>query len=535
MSTSITRTLRRRFDREVGGMHAVLAPKATDKTYKAKDLLVISLICRADSYKFFHYAAYPNSNERKVVGMSSYIEARVSPTVTLIPFGIQLLIQRYLTQRVTLAHIDAAEAFSKAHFGRDLFARAEWEKVVNEYDGYLPLIIRSIPEGTPVRGGQPMATVTCLDEDLFWMSAYFETLIQRGIWYPTTIASLDNAIKADIKRFYEISGAPTEGPDSLLGFALHDFGGRGVTCAEQAEIGGAAHLVNFMGSDTVEGVLTANHYYNEPMAAFSVFATEHSIECSFKLDDAGEHAYLAHVLKNALPGTIVSIVIDGRDTIRCAKKLCTDFKDLIIASGAKVVFRPDSGDMMEIVPKILRMQETAFGSDTNAQGYRKIRHVGIIQGDGVDHMAIRTLLGNILAMGYRADNVVFGSGGALLQKVNRDTFKFAQKAASILVRTTVLGAHGGSVKEAWEGIAKDPITDPGKKSKEGVLTLLRNVKTGELVTGRLDSGVAWPTAAPIPDGFEDAHVLNYHLGDLYNETSLADIRGRAAAGPLKSE
>lgn len=525
MTTSITRTLQRRLEREIGGMHTILAPKSTDKQYTAKDMLMISLICRADSYKFFHYTAYPNSNARKVVGMSSYIEARVSPMTTLIPFGVQLLKQKYLTQRITMAHIDAAEAFSKAHFGRDLFARAEWEKVVNEYDGYLPLIIRAIPEGTPIRGGQPMATVTCLDEDLFWMSAYFETLIQRGIWYPTTIASLDNKILSEIKRFYELSGAPTEGPDSLLGFSLHDFGGRGVTCAEQAEIGGAAHLVNFMGSDTVEGVLTANHYYNDQMAAFSVFATEHSIECSFKLDDAGEHAYLEHVLKNALPGTIVSIVIDGRDTIRCAKKLCTDFKDMIIASGAKIVFRPDSGDMMEIVPKLLRMQDAAFGADVNEKGFRKIRHVGIIQGDGVDHMAICTLLGNIVAMGYRADNVIFGSGGALLQKVNRDTYKFAQKASSILVRKTLLGAHGGCVTESWEGISKDPITDPGKKSKEGVLTLLRNKVTGELVTGRLDQ-------APIPDGFEDAHVLIYHTGKLYNETSLAEVRVRAAAGQL---
>lgn len=531
MSTSITRRLTRRLEREVGGMFDVLAPKSKDKRYTPKDALVISLICRADSYKFFHYKAYPNSLKRKIVGMSSYIEARVSPNVTIVPAGAQLVLQKYLTQRVTLEHIDAAEAFCKAHFGRDLFARAEWEKVVNEYDGYLPLIIRGIPEGTPIRGGQPMMTITCLDEDLHWMSTYFETLLQRGVWYPTTIASLDTAIMAEIKRFYEISGAPTEGPESILQFSLHDFGGRGVTCGEQAEIGGFAHLLNFMGSDTVEGVLTANHYYNDPMAAFSVFATEHSIECSFGLDDDGEHAYLAHVLENALPGTIVSIVIDGRDTIRCAKKLCASeadggFRDLIIKSGAKVVFRPDSGDMMEIVPKLLRMMESAFGSDTNAQGYRKIRHVGIIQGDGVDHMAIKTLLGNILAMGFRADNVVFGSGGALLQKVNRDTFKFAQKAAAVLVRTTVLGAHGGSVTERWEGIAKNPVTDPGKKSKEGVLTLLRVPGSRELITFRLDTG------EPMPEGAEDAHVLLYHTGKFYNETALSEMRGRVAAGPL---
>jgi hypothetical protein len=78
--------------------------------------------------------------------------------------------------------------------------------------------------------------------------------------------------------------------------------------------------------------------------------------------------------------------------------LCAQLKDEIIANKAKVVFRPDSGDMMEIVPQILRMQEAAFSTALTSKGYKKINNVGIIQGDGVDHMAIKMLLGNILAM-----------------------------------------------------------------------------------------------------------------------------------------
>jgi nicotinamide phosphoribosyltransferase len=134
-------------------------------------------------------------------------------------------------------------------------------------------------------------------------------------------------------------------------------------------------------------------------------------------------------------------------------------------------------------------------------------------------MMIKTLLGNVLAMGFSADNVVFGSGGALLQKMDRDTFKFAQKAASILVRTLHLGAHGSVEVDEWIGIAKDPVTDPGKKSLEGVLTLARSKSTGELVTARLDQG-------PLSDDLEDVHVLVYHTGTLYNETTLAEVRER---------
>jgi len=372
---------------------------------------------------------------------------------------------------------------------------------VNVYGGFPPLIIRAAPDGTVLSGGDPVYSVTVLDEDLFWMSSGFETVILRGFWYPSTIASLDRESKIEMKRFYEISGADM----SLLPFSLHDFGGRGVSCGEQAEVGGAAHLVNYMGSDTVEGVLAMNFYYDSPMSAFSVFATEHSVECSFGLDVEGEGEYIRAMLANAVEGTILSIVIDGKDTKRCAERLCAPaseggFREAIIASKAKVVFRPDSGDMMEIVPWLIRLQAKSFGTTTNAAGYLVINHVGIIQGDGVDRLNMLTLIGNILAMGFVATSVVFGSGGSLLQKVNRDTLKWAQKGSAILVDDT------------WVGIAKDPITDPGKKSKEGVMTTIRNIATRETKPFRLDT-------AEVPEGWEDVHRLALHTGRLYNKVA----------------
>jgi nicotinamide phosphoribosyltransferase len=247
------------------------------------------------------------------------------------------------------------------------------------------------------------------------------------------------------------------------------------------------------------------------MSAYSVYATEHSVECSFGGGREDAIRYLRTQLSNAVEGGIISIVIDGYDVYRETELLCTVLKDEIITTKAKVVFRPDSGDMQEVVPRILHLQELAFGSVTNAKGYRKINNVGIIQGDGVDHSAIRSLLGKITAvLGFSADNVIFGSGGALLQKVNRDTFKFAQKACAILMEDGT-----------WKGIAKDPITDQGKKSLEGVLTLVRSKMNNELMIARLDRG-------PLDSEFADVMQLVYHNGQLFNETTLAEIRARAA-------
>lgn len=491
-------------------VRTLLQPKDTDKEYPIIDDLIVSLIFQTDSYKFTHPFMFRELNKRKnkkkVVGMSSYGEARVSGNEKITVFGGQMVINKMFSRPITIKDVDAAEAFALAHFGRPLFDRPSWERVVNVYGGYIPAIIRAVADGTVIRGGLPIYSVSVLDEVLFWMSSGIETVLLRGYWYPTTIASLDRDTKVELKRFYELGGADLAG----LEFALHDFGGRGVSCSEQAQVGGAAHLVSFMGSDTVEGVLAMNYYYDTPMSAYSVFATEHSVECSFGLDNAGEEDYIRAMLANAVEGSIVSIVIDGKDMWRCAESLCTTFRAAIIASKAKVVFRPDSGDMLEVVPRLIRMQDMAFGHTVNAKGYKKINHVGIIYGDGVDRLNMLTMLGNLMSMGYAPDCMVFGSGGALLQKVNRDTKKFAQKGSCLFFEdgTTL-------------GIAKDPVTDHGKKSKEGLMTTVRSRMTGELMAARLDEG-------PLSDEFEDLHVLMYHTGKVYNKTTVPEVRTRAA-------
>jgi len=462
------------------------APRHTDIPYSYFPSFQIGLIFRMDSYKFGH----PFAGRDDVVGMSAYGCARVSKDQILVPHGLQRMLKKDWTTPITENDVRMAEEFAIKHFGYGLFAYDDWMKVVREYKGFPPLIIRAVPEGMPVRGGDALYNVTCLDEDLAWMAAGFETETLRGVWYPTTIATDDFEIWQEIKHYYKMSG-----------------------CGEQAEIGGGAHTLNFMGSDTVEGILSINHYYKHEMAAFSVFATEHSIECQFGLDPEGEKAYLKHQIKVAqsLGAKIISLVIDGKDVRRCTETLCSpEFVEIIKASGLKVVFRPDSGDMMEIVPWIIEKQQEAYGYELTNTGHRRTKYVGIIQGDGVDHGAIRMLLGKIVMLGYSADCAIFGSGGALLQKVNRDKYKFAQKSSAVLLRDGT-----------WFGTAKDPVTDPGKKSLEGVITLVRNKQTGELRNLDIQSGfnaVLW----------EDVMQLIYHCGTLYNETDLDTMRGRIA-------
>ncbi len=456
-------------------------------------------ILAADSYKLSH----PDMYAPNVDGISAHVIARTNGKDMIVPMGFQMWLQSRLMVPVTTAMVDEAEIFAPKH--GEPFNREPWDYIVSKYKGYLPLDIWAVPEGTPVPSGHALVSVQCTDPKVKWIVSHIETALQRGFWPATTIASQCRKTKLELAHFYRISGADM----GMLEFALHDFGARGVSSHESAEFSGAGQLALFMGSDNMEAIRAVNHYYNSEMAAFSVPASEHSVECSFGGSDEQEQQYLEHMLDTfAKPGSIVSIVIDGFDTYRAAAKLCSSpLKDKIISSGAKVVFRPDSGDMLEVVPSILRMQEEAFGSVTNEKGFRKINNVGVLQGDGVDHMSILSLLGKVMSLGYTADSVVFGSGGALLQKINRDTFKFAMKASAILV------------DGKWVGISKNPVTDPGKASMSGRVMLFRSKMTGQYITCDIDK--------PIDEEFEMAMELVYSYGRITYKTTLAEVRERA--------
>lgn len=71
----------------------------------------------------------------------------------------------------------------------------------------------------------------------------------------------------------------------------------------------------------------------------------------------------------------------------------------------------------------------------------------------------------------------------------------------------------------WVGISKDPITDPGKRSKEGVLTLVKSNLTGEYSTARIDQH-------RLDSEFEDQMELVYYNGRIMVEPTLAEIRER---------
>ena len=457
------------------------------------------LVLNTDSYKTSHWLQYPPGTTT----VFSYIEARGGSLPYTVFFGLQALLKEYFTKPVTADDVALAGEVCAAHgvpFNRD-----GWLHIVTAHGGRLPLRIRAVPEGTVVPVNHALVTLENTDPACWWLTSYVETVLLR-IWYPTTVATHSHATRRLIADALARTGSP-EG----LPFKLHDFGARGVSSLESATLGGMAHLVNFMGTDTMAALLGARAYYGEPMAGFSIPAAEHSTITAWGRD--GElDAYRNMLRQFGRPGALLAVVSDSYDLDAAVTRLWGGaLREEVIASGATVVIRPDSGDPTSVVLRTVQSLDAAFGSDVNAKGYKVLRHVRVIQGDGITRESIASILAALAGAGYSADNIAFGQGGALLQQVNRDTLGFAMKASAAEV--------GGE----WRDVFKAPVTDPTKRSKAGRLTLMR--RGDAFATVRVDSP-GYQQA--LVDGATEVLRTVYQDGRLLADDSFAAIRARAA-------
>jgi nicotinamide phosphoribosyltransferase len=405
---------------------------------------------------------------------------------------LQAFIKEYLINPITQQDIDTAEAIITAH--GEPFNKEGWEYILKTYGGRLPVVIKAAQEGCIIPTKNVLVTIENTDPKCYWLTSFLETALLRAVWYPTTVATNRYESKKLITQYLEKNGDP-----SLIDFKLHDFSARGVSSLESAGLSASAHLINFMGTDTVTGLLYAREYYGADMAGYSIPAMEHSTVTSWGRD--GEEASFRNMIKqNSKPGGLFACVSDSYDIYKACELWGTKLKDDVINSGATLVVRPDSGSPSEVVANCLRILDKYFGHTINSKGYRVLNNVRIIQGDGINHSSIRSILFVADLNGYSADNIAFGQGGALAQIVNRDTMRFAQKCSAIGIRIPVK-QEGKNVIDStieWHDVFKDPVTDQGKTSKKGRVTLWKcgseYMTSVAKPTNNVDNGSVWEEA-----------------------------------------
>lgn len=469
-----------------------------------------NLLLNTDSYKASHWLQYPPGTDATFF----YVESRGGIHDRTVFFGLQAILKETLSTPITHADVDEARDLFAAH--GEPFNESGWRDIVDRHGGLLPIRIRAVPEGTVVPTHNALMTIESTDPKAYWVPSYLETLLLR-IWYPVTVATVSWHAKQTIRQFLERTSDDTEGQ---LPFKLHDFGARGVSSLESAAIGGAAHLVNFLGTDTVSGLLLARAHYHEPMAGSSIPAAEHSTITAWGREREVD-AYRNMLRQFAKPGSIVAIVSDSYDIFHAIREHWgKTLKDEVIQSGGTVVIRPDSGDPVAVVHQCLELLDEAFGHTINGKGFKVLNHVRVIQGDGINPTSIRAILERITSAGYATDNLAFGMGGALLQRLDRDTQKFALKCSA------------ARVEGQWIDVYKDPVTDKGKQSKRGRMTLLRHREYGTFKTVPVPAEAASLDDIVKPMGFDDAMVTVWENGHLLQDWTFAEVRARANAARL---
>lgn len=430
--------------------------------------------------------------------------------------------------------------------------------------GYLPLIFKSLPEGSKVSFGIPVMTVTNTLPQFYWLTNYLETLISNLTWKTATNATIAAEYKAICKHYAELTGTD----DFTVSIQCHDFSMRGMSGPEDAARTGFGHLTQFIGTDTLPAMDYAEDYYDadpNSLIAISVPATEHAVATSNILHKErdvavvvgendpnlrliAEQEFMRDLITRKFPTGIVSYVADSYDFYGVLTEVLPNLKDVILAREAshvapgKLVIRPDSGDPVKVIcgynkdeykTLVWDFGETYVCNETDAElseaevkgsievlwetfggtitdkGYKLLdSHIGLIYGDSITTQRAAEILKRLEQKGFASGNVVFGIGSYTYQMNSRDSFGFAVKATY----TEVEG----------EGVAifKDPKTDSKKKSAKGLLCVHRT-DDGEFV---LQDNVSSETESSELNWLQTI----FENGQFVKRTTLEEIRSRLA-------
>lgn len=383
--------------------------------------------------------------------------------------------------------------------------------------GYLPLEIKSLPEGTLVPYQVAATTFRSTKDGFQWLTNMIETVYSTENWHMQTTATTAVEYFRRFKQAFELTGGPME----LLPFMCHDFSMRGMPGRHTAAASGFAYLCSGLaGTDTIPAVLFAERYYganvDEELVGASVDATEHSVTCSWI--EEGEEEFMHYLMDTASQQGILSVVADTWDFWGFVTDLLPKLKSKIMAREGKVVIRPDSGDPVDVIcgtnpnlgegetPEERGLVECLwdiFGGTITDKEFKLLdEHIGAIYGDSITLERQDEIFTRLMNKGF-VPNVVLGVGSYSFQHVTRDTHGSAMKATHVV--------KGGKDLE----IFKAPKTDSGKNSAKGYL----RVEMGEDGLYMLES----QTREQERGGLLETIFLN---GDMVKTTTLAEIRQR---------
>lgn len=444
-----------------------------------------------DGYKIDHRRQYPDGTTL-VYSNWTPRKSRIEGVDEIVLFGLQYFIKKYILEDFETYFFSQPKEKVIAEYKRRIDNylgenQVGTKHIEDLYDlGYIPMSIKSLPEGASVPVRVPMFTIYNTKPEFFWLTNYFETLLSAVIWMPCTSATIARQYRKILDKYAQETSTNLEFTD----WQGHDFSMRGMAGIEASMISGCAHLLSFKGTDTVPAIDLLERYYNADsdleIIGGTVPATEHSVMCMGTLED--ELGTFRRLITEIYPKGIVSIVSDTWDLWKVLTEYLPQLKEEIQSRDGKVVIRPDSGDPVDIIcgnpdgtteterKGVIELLWDTFGGITNTKGYKELAPcIGAIYGDSINLERAQNICERLKNKGFASTNVVLGIGSFTYQYNTRDTFGFAMKATY------------GEVNGQGREIFKNPITDDGtKKSAKGLMQVIR--KDGQY---QLLDSVSW--------------------------------------------
>jgi nicotinamide phosphoribosyltransferase len=480
-----------------------------------------------DGYKVDHRRQYPNQTTL-VYSNWTPRKSRIEGIDNVVFFGLQYFIKRYIIKDFQDNFFNQPKEIVCAKYSRRinnyLGENSVGIKHIEDLHdlGYIPMIIKALPEGVSVPIRVPMFTMYNTLPDFFWLTNYFETLISTTVWMPCNSATIAKKYRMILDKYAKETSSIPE----FVDWQGHDFSMRGMAGLEAATISSAGHLLSFTGTDTIPTIDFFEEYYNansdNELIGASVAATEHSVMCMGT--NTGEQETFKRLITEVYPNGIVSIVSDTWDLWKVLTEYLPNLKNEVLARDGKVVIRPDSGDPVDIIcgnpngksveekKGVIELLWETFGGNTNEKGFKELdSHIGAIYGDSITLDRATQICERLKQKGFASTNVVLGIGSFTYQYNTRDTFGFAMKATY------------GEVEGVGREIFKDPITDDGtKKSAKGLLKI--ELENGEY---KLYDQVSWEEEkqGELKEVFKDGKVLI--------EEKLSEIRIRIRENVLQ--
>lgn len=379
--------------------------------------------------------------------------------------------------------------------------------------GYLPVHIKALQEGSRVNIRVPVFTIVNTDPAFYWVTNYLETQLSAEVWKSVTTAT-----KAyEFKRLFIQYALETGGDLDFVNYQGHNFADRGMSGMQDAAQSGAAHLICFLGTDSVGSIDYIEDYYGSiNTVGFSVPATEHSVMTAG--GEVDELETIKDLITRVYPSGVVSIVSDTWDFWNVVTNHMQVLKYVVLNRNGKVVLRPDSGDPVKIIcgdpdapvgsPVYKGAVECLweiYGGTTNSKGYRTLdSHVGLIYGDSISLIRSHQIFEGLKAKMFASDNIVYGIGSFTYQYVTRDTYGAAMKSTYAIVDGV------GRI------LFKDPKTDNGmKRSAKGLLKVIKEGKDYILVD----------QVTPEEEKTGELRTVFYN-SKIYNNQTLDDVKTR---------